>query len=190
VLKKSKGERILNYSRLLRILESKRLIIMKNIIEILSKILIAIASVLLLGVVLCVFLQVVFRYVLSQPLSWSEELARFLFAWASMLGAAAGAVTILNQGIDLLTKKFSENIQREIDLFARLVTVVTSFILLIKGFELTVRVHDQTSSAIGVRMSFVYVAVPVGLFFIFIIIILDTVNQIYNQRSIKEETLK
>ena len=34
------------------------------------------------------FSQVVARYVVQAPLSWSEELARFLLMWLSMLSAA------------------------------------------------------------------------------------------------------
>lgn len=34
------------------------------------------------------FIQVVFRYMLHQPLAWSEELARFLFVVCTFLGAA------------------------------------------------------------------------------------------------------
>ena len=33
-------------------------------------------------------LQVFFRYVLEEPLPWSEELARYLFVWAALLAAA------------------------------------------------------------------------------------------------------
>lgn len=34
------------------------------------------------------FIQVIFRYALHQPLAWSEELARFLFVVCTFLGAA------------------------------------------------------------------------------------------------------
>ena len=37
-----------------------------------------------------VFLQVVYRYVLAEPLHWSEEMARYLFVWLSLLGATLG----------------------------------------------------------------------------------------------------
>ena len=53
------------------------------------------------------FMQVVFRYVLRRPLSWSEELARYTFVWISLLGAAAVIPKSLTQGIDLLVKRIA-----------------------------------------------------------------------------------
>ena len=38
------------------------------------------------GIFLCVLAQVVFRYVFGSPLTWSEELARYLFIWCAFLG--------------------------------------------------------------------------------------------------------
>jgi len=33
----------------------------------------------------CVLAQVVFRYFLGSPLTWSDELARYLFVWCAFL---------------------------------------------------------------------------------------------------------
>ncbi|MDR2945130.1 MAG: TRAP transporter small permease, partial [Candidatus Adiutrix sp.] len=38
--------------------------------------------------VILTFLQVVFRYAIEMPLAWSEEGARYLFMWATYLGAS------------------------------------------------------------------------------------------------------
>ena len=38
------------------------------------------------GMFLCVFVQVVLRYVFDRPLVWSDELARYLFVWCAFLG--------------------------------------------------------------------------------------------------------
>ena len=38
------------------------------------------------------FAQVVFRYVLESPLSWSEELVRYVFVWSVFLTAAKKVV--------------------------------------------------------------------------------------------------
>lgn len=41
-------------------------------------------------IVVVIFMQVVMRYVFNDSLSWSEELARYLFVWFSWLGVSAG----------------------------------------------------------------------------------------------------
>ncbi|HEY0798257.1 MAG TPA: TRAP transporter small permease, partial [Candidatus Baltobacteraceae bacterium] len=46
------------------------------------------AFVLVVGVLLVVTMEIVFRYFLHSPLSWSEELAQYVLVWMSFLGLA------------------------------------------------------------------------------------------------------
>mgnify|MGYP003754244791 FL=1 len=108
------------------------------------------------------FLQVVFRYLLARPLSWSEELARYLFVWVSLLGAAAGVGSSMKQGLDILTRYFPQKVQRVIDILVRASVIVFCGILVSKGIELTKIVHLQKSPAMRLPMSWVYSAVPVS----------------------------
>lgn len=139
-------------------------------------------------VVATVFLQVVFRYVLARPLAWSVELARFLFTWTSMLGAAAAAEKMFVQAIDVFTRKLPERLQKPIDIMARAITFVTIIVLLVTGIELTGRVFRQTSSALGIRMSYVYTAVPVGLALMALLLLLDTYNTHCQRRQLNVST--
>jgi len=41
-----------------------------------------------IGVILLVFLQVLLRYIFKVSVFWTEELARLLFTWITLLGAA------------------------------------------------------------------------------------------------------
>ena len=66
---------------------------------------------LIFGVIVSImFIQVVFRYIFNNSLSWSEELIRFLFVWLTFLG---GALAINNKShiaveffIELLPVKY------------------------------------------------------------------------------------
>ena len=49
----------------------------------------------------CVLGQVVFRYFLGEPLVWSDELARYLFVWASFLGWIIAARRRSHLAIDM-----------------------------------------------------------------------------------------
>src|SRR4051794_41641624 len=50
------------------------------------------------------FAQVVTRYLLGDPLIWSEEAARYLFVWVSMIGAALALREGGHFGLDLLIR--------------------------------------------------------------------------------------
>src|SRR5262245_66399091 len=51
------------------------------------------------------FAQVITRYGLGDPLIWSEELARYLFVWVSMIGAALAIRQGGHFGLDLLIRR-------------------------------------------------------------------------------------
>ena len=53
----------------------------------------------------CVFGQVIFRYALNDPLAWSDELARYLFIWASFLGWIIAARRRSHLSVDMMVVK-------------------------------------------------------------------------------------
>lgn len=125
-----------------------------------TKLSIILISVLMVAVTLT---QVVFRYVLTAPLPWSEELARYCFVWIVFLGGAIGLSRGIHLGVDLVVNMLPEPLRRGLD-------VLTS--ALIAGFAVAViyaslPVIDmnmlQRSPALGVQMSWVYIAIPISM---------------------------
>ena len=62
----------------------------------------AVAIVMMAVMVLCIFAQVVSRYLFGQPLVWVEELSTYAFIWGSFVGASVG----LKRGIHLKIESF------------------------------------------------------------------------------------
>lgn len=129
------------------------------------------ASVIVISIVMiCVTLaQVIFRYVISAPLPWSEELARYCFVWIVFLGGAIGLSRGIHLGVDIVVNLLPEPVRRAFD-------VLTS--VLIGGFAATVIYASlpvlnmnmfQRSPALGVQMSWIYIAIPVSMVLIFLI---------------------
>ena len=56
-----------------------------------------------------IFLQVVFRYVIKYSLPWSEELARYLFVWFALMGAAVAVKDNAHFGVDFLVFMMSND---------------------------------------------------------------------------------
>lgn len=124
----------------------------------------AVVLITLMGVaVLNVLWQVFTRWVLADPSSYTEELARYLLIWVGLLGSAYAAGQKMHLAIDILPTKL-EGRRRHI-----LEIVIDGFILLFAVFVMIaggIRLMSltllmgQTSAALGVQVGYVYSVIP------------------------------
>jgi len=117
----------------------------------------------LVAIVVVTFIQVVFRYVFHHSLSWSEELARFLFVWISLLGAAYGFKVKSHFAVVFLVNRFGERLQRFIGTLV--VFVVSAFLVLfiVESVHLIIGVSiRQIAPGTGLSMAVPHSAAPVG----------------------------
>ena len=75
-----------------------------QLIDVLNLVLIVAVALLLLDVVLGVFT----RYVMGEQAKWTEELARFLLIWVSLLGSAVAFGSKAHLGVDFFVSKFQD----------------------------------------------------------------------------------
>ncbi len=121
--------------------------------------------------VIDVLWQVISRYLLSSPSSFTDELAGFLLIWVGVLGAAYVAGRSEHLAIDILIQKSSPARQKRllyiihvlILLFALAVMVVGGIILMYTRFVLQVK-----SAALELPLGYVYIILPIsGLIIIY-----------------------
>ncbi len=128
---------------------------------------------LMVTITLVVFLQVISRYVFHHPFDWPEELARFLFVWVALLGAALAMKRGAHFSIEALVKRLSRRWQISIALSIQIFLGTFLLVVIIKGFELALRVDEQLSSGMEISMTLPYLAVPVSFATMFIYILGD-----------------
>ena len=107
------------------------------------------------------FAQVVSRYVLSDPIIWSEEVARYLFVWITLVGAAAAVRTHGHFGLDILRRYFPR-LRTVLGALTMLVVAAFLGLLFYTGIAETRQAALQFSPALQVRMHWAYLAIPVG----------------------------
>jgi TRAP-type C4-dicarboxylate transport system permease small subunit len=105
--------------------------------------------------------QVVTRYLLGDPLIWSEEAARYLFVWVSMIGAALAIREGGHFGLDLLIRPMPK-LKPVLGPLVTLVMVVFLVILLKTGIDETRLASMQFAMTFPMRMQWAYLALPVG----------------------------
>ena len=125
-----------------------------------------------------VFLQVVFRYVLQQPLFWSEELPRYLLIWMSFLSAALAQKDEAHINITLAVTPLPRVVRRWIRLLANLVILGFLGILIYSGALVTKITAAHRSTALQIPMAIVYVALPVGAALMMLYLILQIVRDV------------
>jgi TRAP-type C4-dicarboxylate transport system permease small subunit len=121
--------------------------------------------------VLDVVWQVLSRYVLTDPSSWTEELATYLMIWVGMLGASVALNRGSHLGIDYMVSKFSVRNRLKTEVFVFVcIGLFSLFGMFIGGILLVSRTLElgQTSPAMKVPMGYVYLAVPISGFFLVI----------------------
>ena len=131
-----------------------------------------------------VFLQVVSRYLLEYPLIWPEELAKYLFVWAGLLGAALASIRGLHFSVDSLITRFSGKWQIAIRISVNVILSIFTLIIAIKGFQLSMAVKDQTSAGMEISMVWPYLSVPVSFSLMFLYSLADIYKIVKNPESI------
>jgi TRAP-type C4-dicarboxylate transport system permease small subunit len=111
---------------------------------------------------LVLFFQVLLRYCLDYPLTWSEELARYLLVWITFFGINYGIRRHKHIEMEYFFNKLPERLQTGI----ALLTNIMILLMMWKIFGSTLRfVSAQMrigSSAMQISMGIVYIAIPLG----------------------------
>lgn len=122
---------------------------------------IAIAS-LGIAMVLVVAAQVFARYVLNHSLFWSEELARYLLVWLTMLGASVAYRRHLHPGIDIITVRLPSAAAGWVKIFTHLVAIGFFGVLIYHGTAFTHFIRFQISPALNLPKWTIYAIMPLS----------------------------
>lgn len=109
--------------------------------------------------------QVFTRFVLGDPSSYTEELARYLLVWLGLLGGAYAVGKNLHLAIDLLPSRLKGRQRHLLEIFIQAcivlfaATVVLWGGLSLVGMTLGLR---QISAALQIQLGYVYLVLPIS----------------------------
>ncbi|MDH4617466.1 TRAP transporter small permease [Brevibacillus sp. AY1] len=112
--------------------------------------------------VVAVFLQVLFRFFLDQPLAWTEELARYLLVWLTFLGSAYAMSIKAHIGTEYIQKFLSPMANKIVLSVAALLSILFFAVMIYQGYLLSVRSMTQTSPSLLVPMGYIYMVIPIS----------------------------
>ncbi len=121
--------------------------------------------------VLAVWWQVMSRYGLGSPSTWTDEFVRYLLVWIGLLGAAYGVGQKSHLAIDLLAVRWSSRSRHALGLFIQVAIASFALAVMVGGGILLVQLSfflGQTSAALDLPLGYVYLGLPIaGLLILF-----------------------
>ena len=117
----------------------------------------------LLGVsVLFILAQVVFRYVLRDPLDWTEQTSRYMFVWMMMLGAAVMFYRDKAMAFDMLYERLPKGAKFWVKALILFSIIAFSIYYGYQALILASRVLGRSTSGVRVPLTFMYSSMTVS----------------------------
>ena len=114
------------------------------------------------AMLLLVFGQVITRYVFGWTPHFGEELARYLFVWVVFLSLPLVARYGGHMCIETLTSRVKGATLKTLNILADIFSIAFLSIMVWNGVRMVMLADFQTSPAMMIPMSWVYVVIPFG----------------------------
>jgi len=110
-----------------------------------------------MSIVIC--MQVFARYVLEQPIHWSEELARFVMIWLGLIGASVVFKNDEHVAVTLVRDRLHPRAALAVKLVGRVALGVFLWVVITEGTGLALFFASQKSPAMRISMALPYLSI-------------------------------
>lgn len=119
---------------------------------------------------LVVIAQIIYRYLLTSPLVWSEELSRAIFIWVSLVGWVLATRNGTHIRITFFSDRLPDLPRKAIRFLFRLITIAFLAVLAWYGAVMTARTFGRSLITIpAIPIGMLYLSLPVtailGIFY-------------------------
>ena len=137
---------------------------MKKLDVIVSKIEELIATVGLGAMSIITIMAVFFRYVFQSPITWSEEAARYLMIWSTLLGISIATRQKAHLGIDIFVSMAPKKLQHVLEIFSWTMLIIMYLFLVWTSilFIMNAVKTGNVTPMLRIPFSIVYLALPIG----------------------------
>jgi len=128
---------------------------------------------LIIGLTVVVFFKVFFRYVLNNPIIWSDEVIMLLMLSITYFGAALAAHKGSHINVELLEAMLEgkhPRIKKTLRRLNDIITIVILIIVMVFAVKLSIYSRDQQTDILFLSYFWIYIILPIGLLFMIIMI--------------------
>lgn len=136
--------------------------------------------------VLFVFLNVVLRTFFNSGLTWSEELARYLFVYVTYIGAISAMRANGHLGVDTLISRVKPKAQMVMYLVSQAMIAVLMCILVHGAYKMVLQNTESRTAALGIPYSVLYFAGIITGISIAILAVANIIHAVKNPSEISD----
>ncbi|MBL3538160.1 MAG: TRAP transporter small permease [Aminobacteriaceae bacterium] len=130
-----------------------------------------------------IFLQVISRYFFGYTASYSEELSRYLFVWVTFLSLPVVSRQGGHMAVGLLTERFTGEKLRRLKITGCLCSMAFLAIMVRQGIRMVQIAVWQTSPAMEIPMSYMYISIPLGCGAMLLIVIEELLDLVLRRET-------
>ena len=129
--------------------------------------------------------QVFMRYVMKSSLSWSEEIARYMFIWLIYIGISYGVRKDRHINVDAVRRILPKKVNAVVSIIADLIFLVFSIVVVMAGMKVTTKIFasGQRTPALQIPMGYIYMAVPIGFTLVTIRLLQRFINSGFKKKG-------
>jgi len=129
--------------------------------------------------------QVFMRYVMKSSLSWSEEIARYMFIWLIYIGISYGVKTDRHINVDAVRRILPKKVNAIVSAISDIIFLIFSILLVVEGLKVTTKIFasGQRTPALQIPMGYIYMAVPLGFTLVTIRLLQKIIYSSYKKKG-------
>lgn len=141
----------------------KKVHVLKNLFRRMNSFFEVFSVILFCLVILSVLTQVVFRYVLRNPLIWIEEIIRIFFIWLVFMGSIVAHNKLLHPRVDLLVEKLcGTSLKKIIGILSDVYILIFLIMMLVAGTSLALALKFMSLPTTGLSLFYLYMTIPIS----------------------------
>lgn len=139
--------------------------------------------------ILFVFLNVVLRVFFNSGLTWSEELARYIFVYITYIGAIGAMRSNSHLGMDSIMGKLPPKTKRVVYIIAQIMIAAVMLMVAHGAMKMTIQSVEAKAAATGIPLSIIFgIGIITGI--CIVIICISNIVKVIKEPALVDQMVK
>ena len=131
-------------------------------LEVVFKIMKVLLILVLVSMVVILMAHIVFRYVINNSLTWSEELLKIMLVWFGMMSVAVLAARREHVAIVVFKEHMPKKVQNFLTKLTQFIIVGICILMVVIGIQYCMKAGFRLTPALRIPYAWAYAAIPVA----------------------------